>query len=574
MIELERVVLNPVVEAELKAFEDMIDKLENGEIDSEDFKKFRLENGVYGIRGSTDTHMVRIKIRFGKILPEQLEVIAHLVETYTPNKLAHITTRQDIQMHYIHRKKLPQILRYINACGLTTREACGNTVRNVTCCPYTGVSKTQIFDVEPYADAVSAYHLRNPINQNLPRKFKITFESCSVDHAYVLIHDLGFIARIKDGVKGFKVFVGGGLGPTPQVAWLLEDFIPAKDVFFVTEAVLRIFDRYGERRDRNRARIKFLIRKWGIEEFKKVYSEEFKIAKLTSSGRITNMLNYISNYNYEKPDTKIIIEEPIEGYDLFLKTNVVEQNQDEYVSVIVRCLHGDITPEGLRKVAEISRNIGATIRTVITQNLVLRWVHKKNLPYVYNELKKAGLATPKAHTIADITRCPGADSCNLAFTRSKGLSQYLSELFENGMYKEELKNIRIKISGCFNSCGQHHTADIGFYGTSKKYGDKEVPQYVMLIGGVINFDNTKFAKPVMQIPAINIKPAVKKLLDYYIEKRNQDEKLPAFIDRVGIDEIKNLLGEFAEIKDSPEYFKDLGVDKEFSVMLGKGECAA
>lgn len=582
--------LAAVEEAEIQRFQREIQRLEQGTLDPDDFKRFRLENGVYGIRGYTDLHMIRVKVRFGNLTPEQLEALAEVAERYTTNQLAHVTTRQDIQVHYVKRQELPAILRLIDASGLTTREACGNTVRNVTACPYAGISPTEVFDVTPYADVVSKYFLRNPVCQNLPRKFKIAFEGCTEDHARVPIHDLGVVAKVRtqDGrsERGFQIYVGGGLGATPHVAKLLEEFTPEGLLLPSCEAVLRLYDRNGNRdmspAGRAKARIKFLVDQWGIEEFRTRWMVERRVVLSTGSG----WAQVSVPTKAEDPPTEEMVPPPAHWrptpeYLRWKDTNVWRQKQTGYAAVLIRCPLGDVTPNALRAVAAAARTFcGGRVRTVISQNLLLRWVPEGSLPALYQVLHEAGLALASAERVADITRCPGADTCQIAITHSRGLASELSKMFNNGFASvPELQDIQIKISGCFNSCGQHHIGTIGFFGASQPTGDgHEAPVYKMLIGGRTSEGQATFGKVVAQIPAKRVPTAMQKLLTLFLKERRPQENFLAWSDRVGPGCLKQSMSEFTVIPkfaEEPELFEDLGAEgTSFKAEIGKGECAA
>jgi sulfite reductase beta subunit-like hemoprotein len=590
--DLERMIetLRPEVQAELRRFAEEIDNLERGHLDPDDFKRFRLENGVYGIRGAANLHMIRVKVRFGAVTPDQLETLADIAETFTPLRLTHITTRQDFQFHNVARRNVPVALASIARSGLTTREACGNTVRNVTACPFAGVSPTELFDVTPYADAVSNYFLRNPINQNLPRKFKIAFEGCAEDHARTPIHDIGAVAaqRNRDGKieRGFRLYIAGGLGAQPKSAERLEEFTPADLLIPTCEAIIRVFDRHGERRPehihRMRARMKFLAQQWGTDKLRAAILTERRMILATRSG--------LADYHIEPreempPDVPIPRRWPsfwstTPEYERWRETNVIPQKQPGYATVLVRCPLGDITADGLRTVARIARRwCGGRVRTAISQNLVLRWVPEAVLPWVYVDLAEAGLAQADAHLIADITRCPGADTCQLALTHSRGLAEAIGKLFTNG-FKDvpEIQDISIKISGCMNSCGQHHIADIGFYGASSEVQGRAVPQYIMLLGGRTQEGRAEFGKPVARIPARQAPEAVRRLLNFYRSERQAGEPFRQFIERVGLAQIKESLASLTVVppfEEAPDLYGDLGTEeKVFSVEIGPGECAA
>ncbi len=580
--------LSPEQEAEIRRFEKEAAYLEKGELDPDDFRRFRLENGVYGIRGSTDRHMIRIKIRYGLMNPLQLERMADIAEKYAPNQLAHVTTRQAVQMHEIKRTDIPAVLRMLAEVGLTTREACGNTVRNVTCSHYAGISPKELFDVTPYADLLSLYFLRHPVCQNLPRKFKIAFEgSPEEDYAKVGIHDLGFVAQKKvingKEVKGFAVYVGGGLGSTPYQAQLLDEFCPVDLYLPTAEAVIRLFDRNGERKDKNRARIKYLVAKWGIETFKTEFLAERRQVLMTGSGKES-----FWKLRFEEEKAPVLkapapTEAPavLPGFEDWLKSNTFEQKQKGHFAAHVRCPLGDINPVEMRKLAKIARAFsGGRMRTTISQNILLYWIPKASLKAFYVQLSQAGLALKGAEEIRDITRCPGADTCQIAITHSKGLAFEMGKVFENGLGSDEtFKKITIKISGCTNSCGQHHIANIGFHGASKVVDGRAVPHYQLMIGGYTDVNGVAvFGKRIAQIPAKRTPEATRAILEAFKKEKGAHEDFLQWAGRIGAPRLKEITAPFTTIPsydDDPLMYEDLGdPGKPFKVEMGKGECAA
>jgi sulfite reductase (ferredoxin) len=578
------------VQSEIRRFAEEIERLEQGQLDPDDFKRFRLENGVYGIRGNPELHMVRVKVRFGQVTPDQLHALAEIADRFTPNRKVHITTRQDFQFHYVKRRDVPVVLACIASSGLTTREACGNTVRNVTACPLAGISTAERFDVTPYADAVSKYFLRNPVNQNLPRKFKIAFEGCYQDHVRTPIHDIGAVAAVVERggklERGFRLYIAGGLGAQPTSAELLEEFTQADLLIPTCEAVIRIFDRHGNRRpehtQRMRARMKFLAREWGIEKLRSAILNERRFILATRSG--------LANYHIEAveetaPEISIPHQLPpgwsnSREYQRWRSTNVLDQKQAGYCAVLIRCELGDVTSDELRAVAQAARRwCDGRVRTTITQNLMLRWVPEAALPWVYCDLAKAGLAKADAHTLADITRCPGADTCQLALTHSRGLAEAISAVItEEFSNFPELTDLSIKISGCMNSCGQHHIADIGFYGASTEVAGHLMPQYIVLVGGRTQEGRAEFGKPVAKVPANRAPEAARLLLSFYRRQREDTEPFSRFVERVGLKQIRDLLAPLAQVlpfESAPELYHDLGDDRQvFTAELGPGECAA
>ncbi|BBL81928.1 nitrite/sulfite reductase [Thermus thermophilus] len=572
--------LDPAAEAEIRYLEAMIARLEAGEEDPEDFRVFRLKNGIYGIRGRPEHHMIRIKLPVGRITPEGLRVLADVAERYAENRLAHVTTRQAVQLHHVHRRDVPKVLRAVNAAGLTTREACGHSIRAITCCPYAGVSPEEPFDVTPYAEAAYRYFLRHPVGQNLPRKFKIAFEGCATDHARTPIHDIGVVAALEGGKRGFRIYVGGGLGAAPMSAELLEPFTPEEDLLPTMLAIVRLFDRYGNRKVLTQARLKFLVKKWGIAAFREAVREERRLVKLTATGE--DLKAWAPPPEPEPPRLPSPPKKPFSfapGFDAWRRTNLFRQKQEGFYTVTVRLPLGDITPEGLRALAEIAETYAGEIRSAISQNLLLRFVPEEALGGLYEALLEAGLALPEAHTLLDITRCPGADTCNLAITHSRGLAQALGESLAALPMAQDpgAKAISLKISGCPNSCGQHHIADIGFYGSSRKVGEREVPHYVLLLGGRTREGEARFGQVVGRLPARRVPEAVERILQRYLEERQNGESFQAYLDRVGAASFKPLLQELQEVppyEEAPEFYQDLGAEGEaFSVQLGRGECA-
>jgi sulfite reductase (ferredoxin) len=579
-----RTQLLPEEEAEIQRFKIEIDNLEKGALDPDDFRKFRLNNGIYGIRNSTDRHMIRIKIRWGNMNALQLERVADVTEKYSPKKLAHVTTRQAIQIHEIKRTDVPDLLRDIMEVGLTSREGCGNTVRNVTCSHYAGVDPLEAFDVIPYADLLSLYFLRHPVGQSLPRKFKIAFEASEQrDFAKVGLHDLGFIAKIKDGKKGFAVYVGGGLGSTPFAAQLLEEFCPVEMMLPTAEAVIRLFDRNGERKDKNRARIKYLVAKWGIETFRQEFQAERKIVYMTGSGKEAYWKLNPEEYKQPVLKSPAPTEAPgvLPGFDEWKSDNTFEQKQKGFYAVNVRLPLGDINPAQMRSLAKIARAFcGGRLRTSIAQNLMLHWIPAASLKALYSQLSNAGLAAKGAETIADVTRCPGADTCQIAITHSKGLAFEVGKIFDGGYGTDPVfRDITIKISGCTNSCGQHHIANIGFHGASKNVDGRAVPHYQLMIGGyTAPGAGIAFGKRIAQIPAKRCPEATRAVLDTFKKEKGASESFLQWADRVGASKLKELVAPFTTIPafdQDPKMYEDLGDEGHaFKVEMGKGECAA
>jgi sulfite reductase (ferredoxin) len=612
-------VLPDYVENEIRQVEENIRALKAGKMEMDDFRRFRLNNGIYGIRNQVDKQMVRIKVPFGKLTPEQLEAMAAVTETYAPSKIGHFTTRQNLQIHMVPLEDTPKIMRRLAEAGLTPREGCGNTVRNITANPYTGVHPQDVFDVAPYADAAFKFFLRNPLSQNLPRKFKIAFESTPTDYALTAIHDMAFVAEIRNGVRGFRTYVGGGLGATPQVAIRLEDFTPAELMMPTIETVVRLFDRFGERADKLHARIKFLVKKWGADEFRKKFQAERRAVLSTRAGSIDWTIPVteetapvlaetlfaqtphpaLSQEERENPSFPsplggrwpngpdeggplagtVQAEPPVPGFDRWKATNVAAQRQPGYSWATVVLPLGDITVGQMRDLAKISRRLnGGRLRTTVEQNFLLRWVKNEHLPALYNDLVKAGLGTAGGNRLSDITRCPGADTCQIAVTKSRELAIALGGLFTNGLSADvDLEGIHIKISGCTNSCGQHHIGSLGFYGTYRKIGDRPVPHYMMLAGGSTKEGEARFGQVIAALPARRVPDAVKKVIGAYKAERQGTELFETWFDRVGKAHVKELVLEFTTLPpyaENPTLYYDWGETADFKPDIGVGECAA
>lgn len=573
---------DPVVQSEIDNFEAQVKAWRAGGGLGDDFRPFRLQHGVYGQR-QPDNQMVRIKVPHGTLTPDQLHAIAEVADLYSPRKLGHVTTRQAIQLHYVKLEDSPELMRRLAQVGVTTREACGNTVRNITADPLSGIADDCVFDVTPYAESAMRYFLRNGTNQKLPRKFKISYSASPADRGLAPIHDIGMIALERDGHQGFQVQVGGGLGAAPRVAEVLEEFIPVSEQLRTIEAAIRVWDRLGERRNKNKARIKFLIAKLGIDEFRRLYRAELETLPPATDPR------------FREPDFTLVEEapahgswasrdggpvEPRPGFETWRRTNALKQKQAPYHTVHVLLPIGDVTVDQMHALAEMARKYaGGHIRTAATQNFVLRWVHEEDLPAVHAELAGIGLAEDHALTISDVITCPGADTCSIGVTASKGLGNELRSriLSGNGKYRDPLVDqIRIKISGCPNSCGQHHVADIGFYGMAIRNGERQVPAFQLLVGGNAQGEG-RLAKMMMKVPARYIPDAVETLVGAYVEQRDEGEKFASWSQRVGAPHIQQLLAEYKVVPDfnkDPMAYVDWGASKLFTLDdMGEGECA-
>jgi sulfite reductase (ferredoxin) len=594
---------------EIDIYETEIALRKQGKLDERLFAETRLRRGTYGQRYDNGQRhdgqkvqemkypsgdltkgpntmwdapgMQRIKIPGGGLNAEQLETMADLAEEYSDG-IAHVTTRQDFQLHYIQIDDTPSLMRRLAAAGITTREACGNSVRNVTACPYAGVCQDETFDVTPYSRALSRFLLGHPDCQNFGRKFKPAFSGCA-QHACGLtsLHDVGYIAkkRIENGEEkiGFEMYAGGGLGAVPYMAKLFDSFVPPEEILPLTQAIARVFARLGEKKNRNRARIKFLIQDLGIDKFKELVLEERKI--LPHDPRWTEYI--IAALQEQEAPLNPGGEWPEAASDAFkrwLKHNTRAQKQKGYVTVTIALPLGDITSPQLRALADIVRRFTKeTIRTTVEQNFALRWVSQSDLPALYEALVAAELGAPGAGTIVDITSCPGTDTCKLGISSSRGLAAELrKQLAEKSFEMDEaVENLHIKISGCFNSCGQHHVADLGFYGVSRKVGGYAVPHFQVVLGGEWEHNAGSYGLPVAAIPSKNIPQVVTRLTGRYVANRTNGETFKEFVKRVGKAELKAVLDDLARPPaNDRSFFSDWGDPREYSIEdIGKGECA-
>jgi sulfite reductase (ferredoxin) len=580
----------PAIQEEIETFEQEAQRMLSGQIASDLFKPFRLQYGIYGQR-QAGVQMVRIKIPFGGITANQLRRIAELSERYTTG-VGHVTTRQDIQLHFAELKNVPAIMRGLAEVDLTTREACANTVRNVTGCHLAGVCQGEVFDITPYAKTVAYHLLRNPLNQSLPRKFKIAFSGCKHDCALTPIHDIGLLAvKAEDGMIGFRMVVGGGLGSAPRIAQVLREFTPMDELIPTIEAVIKVFDTLGNRKNRNKARMKFVIEKLGFAEFKRRWEEAYvsmgherptqqpirllphqdepvPLIMPTSNGVKSGAAQTNGHPNGTHQETP---------FDMWKRTNVVRQKQAGYAAAVIKLFMGDLTASQMMHVADLAeRYSNGNLRTTINQNLIIRWIPESRLADLYGDLASQGLSDPGAELVEDIIACPGTDTCGLGITSSKGLARALAEVFPAGRVPADLKDVSVKISGCHNSCAQHHIATIGLHGVGKRIGEHTAPFYELHLGGKVN-GTAKIGQMTVKLPAKAVSAAITHLIDVYRRDRKTGEGLPAFIDRVGKNALKDelipytLVPPFAE---DPTFYYDWEAEEEFVLEdLGPGECA-
>jgi sulfite reductase (ferredoxin) len=605
--------LQPVIRAdwaeEIDVFDRQMQLRKAGKMEEKLFAETRLRRGAYGQRydngqrhDGIDTRklvyphdgltkgpdtmwdapgMQRIKIPGGQLNAEQMETIAALSEEYS-DAICHVTTRQDIQLHFVHIEDTPDLMRRLAAVGITTREACGNSIRNVTACPIAGVCSDESFDVTPYAKALAFFLLGHPDVQDFGRKFKPAFSGCA-QHACGLttIHDSGYIAKVKDGKRGFKMVVGGGLGAVPYQAETLYDFMPEEELFPVAQAVSRVFARVGEKQNRARARVKFVIAKLGVDEFRRLVEEER--GKLREDPRWLGYLAEAHAFD-EKPlrEGKPLGGGPFpEGFEEWRRTNVMPQRQAGYAVVTVKLPLGDATADQMRAMAQLARKYTReTVRLTVEQNLIFRWISEADVPALYSELVQLGLGEAGANTISDITSCPGTDTCKLGISASRGLAGEMHERLHEIRHKlpPEVNALRIKASGCFNSCGQHHIADIGFLGVARKVGRARMPHFQLVIGGQWTENAASYGLAVGAVPSKRVPQVVERVTDVFMKERQPDESFQAFIARIGKARVRTLLKDLMEplpsIDENPELYVDWGDARTYtSGDMGVGECA-
>lgn len=598
---------------EIDVYEGQLELKKLGKIEDKLFAEARLRRGAYGQRydngqrhdgiahrtlafptpttKGTDTvwdapGMQRIKIPFGGLTAEQMDVLADVAEEYS-DAICHITTRQDVQLHYVHIDDTPDLMRRLGAAGITTREACGNAVRNVTACPLAGVCHGEAFDTTPYAKALAYHLLGHPDTQDMGRKFKVAFSGCRTSSCGLTnIHDLGFIARTwqSDGVtrRGFEVFVGGGLGAVPYDAKLFDAAVPEEEILPLAQAVCRVFARLGEKRNRGRARMKFLIEKIGLEEFRRLVLEERRI--LPHDPRWTEYLKDVERHE-ERPlkaasTPAAATADP--RFDAWRATNVYAQKQPGYVVVTITLPLGDITSWQLRQLAGVARRyVGDNVRTTVEQNLVLRWVSEADLPALYGELRRLDLAAGGAGKIEDVVSCPGTDTCKLGIAASRGLAAELQERLvarqKTAPMDPAVRDLHIKMSGCFNSCGQHHLADIGFYGVSRKVGGATVPHFRVLLGGEWQNNGATYGLTIGAVPSKRIPEFIDHVTQRYLAERLPEERFKEYVTRIGKKALKEMVDAFAAVPPyavDRSFYSDWRDPREFTISdITTGECA-
>jgi len=563
---------NPVVEKDIIDLAKKIELFKNGKVDEEQFRSVRLARGIYGQR-QAGVQMVRIKLPYGKVLSKQLKRIADVSDDYSRGRL-HITTRQDIQIHYVDIDRTPELWAQLETDAMTIREACGNTVRNVTASETAGIDVNEPFDVSPYADAIFMFFLRNPICQEMGRKFKVSFSASNEDTGLSYMHDLGFIAKIENGIKGFKVMLGGGLGSQPRHADVLYDFLPADKIIPVMEGVLRVFDRHGERKSRAKARMKFLINAIGLEAFKDLVAEE-QLA-LSNTTVAINVEDYPVSIPapIEAPHVELKNEE---AFNNWKATNVIPQKQEGYVAIGIKVLLGDFYTDKARLLADLVETYAAgEIRLTLRQNILIPFVREDLLPFFFQELDKLGFAEVGYNKAVDITACPGTDTCNLGIASSTGIAEELERVIKTE-YPHYLKNedLVIKISGCMNACGQHNMANIGFQGMSMRAPNKLVaPALQVLLGGGNRGNGSGvYADKVVKVPSRRGPEALRRILNDFEANANGKVFLDYYLEQ-GEKYFYNLLTDLSDVSNlTQEDFIDWGTNETYVKAIGVGECA-
>jgi sulfite reductase beta subunit-like hemoprotein len=596
--------------ADIDEFVLMLDRFERGEISPEEWRRFRLLRGTYGQRQDADAQMLRVKIPQGMIDAAQLEALADVAERYSRG-FGHISTRQNVQFHFVPLHDAEPAMRHLADAGITTREACGNSVRNITTCPHAGVARDEIFDVTPYAEAMTRYLLRHPLSSALPRKFKIAFEGCATeDHVATSINDLGWRAMMApdgSGRRGFRVQVAGGTAIMCRSGASLYEFLPASDILMVAAAVLRVFQRYGDYEHKQRNRLKFLVKTMGWDAWLAAFQRELDEVRAAGGARlpfdpedppveappegerppapaIAEILALVTSSAVKGPGIVPVVQPgdggPGRERAEWLRTNLRPQKQPEYAQVTVTLVLGDLSAGQMRALAVLSRAYAdGMVRVTVDQNLVLRWVRSGQVPGLYRRLAAAGLDKPGAGTISDVTSCPGAESCRLAVTQSRGLARLIEDNLQEQSPKRlrDTADVKIKISGCPNGCGQHHVAAIGFQGSIRKLGDRVVPQYFLMLGGGAGQDAASFGRLTAKIPARRVPEAVDRLLKLYEEEHTTGETAPAFFHRVDLARAKAAVADLERMTAEdvlPADFIDPGEDHAFSPEVMDGECSA
>ena len=576
---------------DIERFEQAIGEYLAGEIGEDVFRVMRLNNGIYGQRQGGTNQMVRIKLPAGTITPEQLDVMAQISEEFSRG-WGHITTRQNVQVHYVELTRVPEVMRRIAAVGLTSREACGDTVRNVMACHLAGACPHEELDVTPWAEAAFEHFVRNPLGQRLPRKFKINFSGCSTDCGQAMFNDAGVVAVTRtreDGSTeaGFRVFVGGGLGATPSPAFALEDFTTREDLLPTIEAILRVFEQTGNRDNKLRARLKWVVTQQGIDEVRRrVLKVRHTLpASSTWPGGIPPLVQKVGDQPAGRATSGEVTAvghgvavalTPRDPFGRWVATSVIRGTANGSVSAVAYAALGDVTAAQFRALASIQRELGADVRLSNRQNVVFRGLTEAQLPVLFERLETIGMARPGAELARDVVACPGSDTCNIAVTQSRGLAAAIGEELEkDGL--AEVGGVRINISGCTNSCGQHHIADIGFFGVERRAHGQSAPGYQMLLGGYVGQETIHFGDKALRLPAKSAPQAAARVIRRFHDERTAGEAFRSWMDRVGgaLEIAKGLkdLDVFPKPEDAPEFYVDYGEQGPFVADVGESECA-
>jgi sulfite reductase beta subunit-like hemoprotein len=575
----------PILEREFDDFDTESTRYLKGALEEQDFIKFRLKQGVYGQR-QPDVQMIRVKLPMGGVTPDQLDAFADVIDKYVPLRKGHITTRQNIQMHHIPLPDVAKLMREIGEVGLSSREGCGNTMRNVTGDPRAGVLEGELFDITPYAGAYVRYFVRHPTTQAMPRKVKTAFTATDEDNAITRIHDMAFVPRVRHGVRGVEIRVGGGTSIMPRLAPTLYEFVELDngDYLKITEACMRIFDRQDFLRvNRARARIKVLVDKIGIDAFRELVEEELQGDWVAERDFSLDEILFDHDEEANAPHRSEAYATPngdTREFDHFMQSNVMPQRQPGFSTVEVTVTRGDLTPEQLSGLGQVMREYsGGYARTTVHQNLVLRWVRDESVYEVWRRLGELELGAAGADEITDVVSCPGTDSCKLGITSSMGLNQAVSDRLVQMQLDDELtRRIHVKMSGCPNGCGQHHIANIGFYGASIKVGEHAIPAYIPHIGGAYEGGDVRYGHRLKaRLPAKRVPDAVERWVRFYEAERTDGEEFNAFVERVGTPEfeaqVKDLTMPIEFSLENMNYFVDWSKNGPFEVQRGEGECA-
>ncbi len=585
----------PPIEAEMEAdiakFEEMLADYQAGRIEEDVFRVFRLNNGIYGQRQGGTNQMVRVKVPYGAMTADQLDLLADVVEDHSRG-WGHITTRQNIQFHFVELAEIPEVMRRLATVGLTTREACGDTVRNVQGCHLAGACPIEVLDVTPWAEAAYRHFVRNPLGQRLPRKFKINFSGCKTDCGQAMFNDVGVVAATRtfaDGSieRGFRVYIAGGLGTTPFPAQALEDFTAREDLLSTIEAVLRVFEQTGNRDNKLRARLKWVVDQLGIDEVRRriVATRKLLPASATWPGGVPEVVEKWGDKPAGVADgvTPTVIGQgtPVTlgaktDYDRWVEANVVRGAANGTVSAYAWCALGDVTSTQFRAVAAMVREFDVDVRVTNRQNFVLRDLSEDQLPGLYERLTAVGMAAAGAELSRDVVACPGADTCNLAVTQSRGLAGAIgSALDEAGL--AEVGGIRVNISGCTNSCGQHHAADIGFFGAERRAHGQPAPGYQMLMGGYVGQESIRFGQKALRLPAKNAPEATVRVVRQFVNERTAGEHFHEWMERMGgVSEVAaglKDLDQFPTPDEGPAYYVDYDETGPYAAEIGESECA-